>query len=401
MGLAVNHLEEEAVPTKVDVFKDISKLHVGRPNIGDRERLMERINEILDRRWLTNDGPFVQEFEQRVAEQLGVRHCIAICNGTVALEIAIRALELTGEVILPSYTFIATAHALQWQQITPVFCDIDPQTHTIDPNRIEELITPKTSAIIGVHTWGRSCDILLISEIARRHGLKLMFDAAHAFGCSYQGRMIGNFGDAEVFSFHATKFVNTFEGGAIVTNDDRLAKKIRLMKNFGFVGEDEVGHIGTNGKMSEISAAMGLTSLESIDDFIAINYRNYKKYQQELEDVPCVRVIQYNELEACNYQYVIVEIDEEQAGLTRDEIVSALRAKDILARRYFYPGCHMMEPYRSHFPHAKLLLPQTEAVASRVIVLPTGTAMTEGLISYVCGIIKEVVQRVSPELTVH
>jgi len=238
-------------------------LYVGRPNIGDRARLHERIDDMLDRRWLTNDGIYVQEFERRVADMLGVRHCIAMCNGTVALEIAIRATGLKGEVIVPSFTFIATAHALQWQEITPVFCDIDLETGNIDPARVEELITPRTTGIIGVHLWGRPCKIEALEEIAQRHGLVLLFDAAHAFACSHRGEMIGRFGNAEVFSFHATKFINAFEGGAVATNDDDLAGNIRLMKNFGFAGFDNVIYIGTNGKMTEVCAAMGLTSIES------------------------------------------------------------------------------------------------------------------------------------------
>ncbi|MBV9268734.1 MAG: aminotransferase class I/II-fold pyridoxal phosphate-dependent enzyme, partial [Acidobacteriaceae bacterium] len=240
-------------------------LHVGRPNIGDRERLLARINDMLDRRWLSNNGPFVNEFEEKLKSYLGVRHCIPMCNGTVALEIAIRALGLKGEVIVPSFTFIATAHALQWQEITPVFCDLDPRTHTIDPAQVQRLITPRTTGIIGVHVWGKVCDVESLCEIARRRKLALMFDASHALGCSWRGTMVGNFGSAEVFSFHATKFLNTFEGGAIATNDDELAAKIRLMKNFGFRGYDNVEYIGTNGKMTEISAAMGLTGLESLD----------------------------------------------------------------------------------------------------------------------------------------
>ena len=211
-------------------------LHVGRPNIGRRDRFLSLMNDVLERRWLTNNGPLVQEFEASLTRYLGVKHCIPMCNATVALEIAIRASGLKGEVIVPSYTFIATAHALQWQEITPVFCDIDPLTHTIDPDRIEGLITPRTSGIIGVHIWGHTCDIAALTRIAERRGLTLMFDAAHAFGCSHHGRMIGNFGLAEVFSFHATKFLNSFEGGAVVTNDDELAAKIRLMQNFGFAG---------------------------------------------------------------------------------------------------------------------------------------------------------------------
>ena len=248
-----------------------SALHVGRPNIGNRQHFEARMADILDRKWLTNGGKYVKELEDRIAEFVGVKHCIAMCNATVALEIVIRALGLTGEVIVPSFTFVATAHALQWQQIVPVFCDIDPATHNIDPRRVEELITPQTTGIIGVHLWGRACDTEALSEIARRHHLHLLYDAAHAFACSYEGRMVGNFGDAEVFSFHATKFFNTFEGGAVTTNDDELAAKIRLMKNFGFSGYDEVTYIGTNGKMSECSAAMGLTNLESMDDFVAVN----------------------------------------------------------------------------------------------------------------------------------
>ena len=183
-------------------------LHVGRPNIGDRARLLERIGGILDRRWLSNQGPVVSEFEERVADYLGVKHCVAMCNATVALEIAIRALELTGEVIVPAFTFIATAHALQWQEITPVFCDIDPATHTLDPGWVERMITPRTTGIIGVHVWGRPCRIDALEAIARDNSLSLLFDAAHAFGASYKGGMLGGFGAAEVFSFHATKFVS-------------------------------------------------------------------------------------------------------------------------------------------------------------------------------------------------
>lgn len=363
-------------------------LHVGRPNLGDRERLLERINDMLDRRWLSNNGPYVQEFERRIADMIGVKHCIAMCNGTVALEIAIRSLELKGEVIVPSFTFVATAHALQWQQITPVFCDIDPRTHTIDPSCIEKMITPRTTGIIGVHLWGRPCDIESLEEIAASHRLKLLFDAAHGFGCSYKGGMIGSFGSAEVFSFHATKFFNTCEGGAIVTDDDALADKIRLMKNFGFSGYDNVIYIGTNGKMNEFSALMGLTNLESIDEFIAVNYGNYKSYEQELRGLPGVSLITYDQKEKYNYQYVILEIDESITRVTRDQIVDMLRAENVLARRYFHPGCHRMEPYRSHFPHAGLVLPETERLTKRVLSLPTGTAVGPDEIRKICQIMR-------------
>lgn len=363
-------------------------LHVGRPNIGSREHLLERINDLLDRHCLTNNGPYVREFERRIAEVVGVRHCIATCNGTVALEIAIRALKLSGEVIVPSMTFIATAHALRWQEIAPVFCDVNLQTYTIDPARVEEMITSRTTGIIGVHLWGRACDVDALTDIARRHKVALLFDAAHAFACSYKGQMIGGFGDAEVFSFHATKFLNTFEGGAVVTNNSELAAKIRLMKNFGFAGYDNVISIGTNGKMSEVCGAMGLTSLESLEDFVGINYRNHKQYQEELSDISGVHILTYDAAEKCNYHCIIVEIDEEVAGVSRDQVVEILHAENVLARRYFYPGCHRMEPYRSDLPHAALLLPNTERLAQRVISLPAGTAMREADISEICALIR-------------
>jgi dTDP-4-amino-4,6-dideoxygalactose transaminase len=372
------------------------QLHVGRPNIGDRTRLLERFNDILDRKWLSNSGPYEREFEQRLAEMLGVKHCIAMCNATVALEIAIRALGMTGEVIVPSFTFIATAHALQWQEIVPVFCDIDPETHNIDPRRIEELITPRTSGIMGVHLWGRACDIDALNKIAETHKLKLLFDAAHALGCSYQGQMVGGFGDAEVFSFHATKFFNTFEGGAVTTNNDELAVKIRLMKNFGFAGYDEVIYLGTNGKMSEISAVMGMSSLESVDEFIQTNRENYQEYRKGLAGVPGVRLPGFDDSEKYNYQYVVTEISEE-TGLKRDELVQVLHAENVIARRYFYPGCHRMEPYRTRYPDAGLKLPQTEQLAARVMTLPTGTAVGPAEISKICEIIKRAVAH-GPEI---
>ncbi len=364
------------------------KLHVGRPNIGNRQQLLARIDDILDKKWLTNKGYYVQAFEKRIAEIMGVKHCIAMSSGTVALEIAIRALDLTGDVIVPSFTFIATAHALQWQEITPVFCDVDPLTHTIDPAGIEQLITPRTTGIIGVHLWGRACNIDGLTEIARRRNLKLLFDAAHAFGSTCQGRMIGQFGDAEVFSFHATKFVNALEGGAIVTNNDALAEKARLMKNFGFTNYDEVGYIGTNGKMNEISAAMGLTSLESMAEFAEVNYRNYRHYQRGLADIPGIKLLTYPRGEKSNYQYVVVEIDETITKISRDRLIEILHAENVLARRYFYPGCHRMEPYRSCFPDAGLLLPATERLVERVIVLPTGTAIQPVDIQKICRIIQ-------------
>lgn len=383
-------LEDLAIWGGLPSFSE--QLHVGRPNIGNRSQLLERINNMLDRRWLTNNGPYVQDFEGKIAEFIGVKNCIAVCNATIGLEIASRALDLKGEVILPSFTFVATAHALQWQEITPVFADIDPKTHNLDPASVEKLITPRTTGIIGVHVWGRPCDIESLKEIADRHHLKVMFDAAHAFGNSHHGQMIGNFGEAEIFSFHATKFLNSFEGGAIVTNNDELANKIRNMINFGFAGYDKVAYLGINGKMTEICAAMGLTSLESINPIMATNCKNYRQYKQELSDVPGIKVAEYDETERCNYQYVILEIDEQCTGISRDVLVKILHAENVLARRYFYPGCHEMEPYRSYFPHAGLLLPETKQLTQRVMSLPTGTSVASDDVKKICQIVRFVVE---------
>lgn len=362
-------------------------LHVGRPNIGDREAFQKYVDDIFERHWLSNNGPLVQEFERRVANHHGVKHCVAMCNGTVALEIAIRALGLQGEVIVPSYTFIATAHALHWQAITPVFADIDPATHALDPDAVRRMITPRTTGIIGVHLWGRGAPVGELQAIADEHGLKLMFDAAHAFGCSYKGKMIGNFGACEVLSFHATKFFNTFEGGAVVTNDDALAEAMRLMRNFGFSGFDNVIHPGINGKMIEIVAAMGLVNLDTIDSVIETNRRNYQAYHKGLSGLPGISLLQYDENERNNYQYVVMEVGED-CPVSRDQIIKALHAENILARKYFWPGCHNMQPYRELFPHAGLLLPITQQVADRVVVLPTGTSVNAEKIYTICKILR-------------
>lgn len=362
-------------------------LHVGRPNIGERNAFLDRVGQILDNQWLTNNGPMVQELEKRIAVHLNVKHCIAMCNGTIALEIAIRALGLTDEVIVPSWTFVATAHALHWQGITPVFADIDPATHNLDPDAVRRMITPRTTGIIGVHLWGRAAPVDELQAIADLHGLKVMFDAAHAFGSTHMGRSIGCFGACEVLSFHATKSFNTFEGGAVVTNDEEMAEKMRLMRNFGFSGYDNVIHPGTNGKMIEVCAAMGLTNLDTLPDTVATNTRNHAAYTEALADIAGLKVLRYDPGERNSHHYVVLEIDQD-CKATRDQIVSALQAENILARKYFWPGAHRMMPYRELFPHANLLLKETETLAERVVVLPTGTSVDLADIAAIAGTIR-------------
>jgi dTDP-4-amino-4,6-dideoxygalactose transaminase len=368
-------------------FPDV--LHVGRPNVGDRNRFLDRLNDMLDRRWLTNDGAYVQEFEARIAAAVGVRHCVATCNGSMALGIAARAAGVRGEVIVPAFTFVATAHALRWIGLEPVICDVDPLTYNLDPEAAERLISSRTAAIMGVHVWGRPCSPEALERLARANDLILLFDAAQAFGCSHRGRMLGAFGDAEVLSFHATKVVTAGEGGAIVTDDDRLADNARHARNFGFVDYDDVTALGTNGKMSELAAALGLSSLEQSAEFIAANRRNHQAYAAALSDVTGVTLMGYDAAEISNYQYVVIEIDE-TAGLSRDVLMAVLHAEGILARRYFAPGLHRIEPYRSE-PTTPRRLPNTDWLCARVLALPTGTAITDEAVGTICDIIRRAV----------
>lgn len=367
-------------------------LHVGLPNLPDRAILLRRIEELLDRNWLTNGGPMVREFEQRVAELAGTKHCVATCNCTNALQILVRASGLHGEVIVPSFTYVATAHAVHWAGATPVFCDVDSATGTIDPAAVRRLVTPRTTGIIGVHLWGHACPVEPLQEIARRYGLTLLFDAAHAVGCSYLGRPVGSLGTAAALSFHATKLVNTFEGGAVVTDDDALARRVRAMHNFGFDEQGADWLPGTNAKMTEVAAAMGLSTLDNLGALMATNRVNYERYRDRLADIHGVHLRAPRRGERTNHQYVVVEIDERVTGVDRDTVLAVLRAENVLAKNYFHPGCHRMEPYRRRPQvHTPVALPRTEALAERVLVLPTGPAITADHIDRIAAIIRLVV----------
>jgi dTDP-4-amino-4,6-dideoxygalactose transaminase len=363
-------------------------LHVGRPNIGNRMAFQRRVEGAFDRHWLTNDGDLLQELESRLSAYLGVPHCVAVSSGTMALSLAARGLGLTGEVIVPSFTFVATVHALSWQGLIPVFCDIDPQTHHIDVRLVESLITEHTTGIVGVHLWGEPMATDALDGIAQRHGLRLLYDAAHAFGVVHGASKIGNFGDAEAFSFHATKVFNTFEGGAVATNDGDLADRIRMLRNFGFGSNERPEALGINGKMHEISAAMGLTNLESFEDFVACNRRNYLTYRSELQGVDGLHVLPHVEHEQRNHHYIVMELEQRDNLLTRDRLLQVLRAENVLARRYYWPGCHNLEPYRSDIRNAALNLPATDSAARRVLALPTGTGISTTDIAIVCDIIR-------------
>lgn len=364
-------------------------LHVGRPNVLNPDRVLKRIGEALDRRWLANFGPLVKEFEARVAEAAGTEHCVAMTSATSALEILVRARGLRGEVIVPSFTYVATAHALQWLGVTPVFCDIDEETANLDPAEVEKLITPETTGIIGVHVWGRPCAVDVLPTLAAERGLTLIYDGAHAYGCSVDGRPIGGFGDAEVFSFHATKFINAFEGGTITTHDAELAEKVRSLHYFGFTPDGDVTAAGINAKMPEACAAMGLTSLEDMPEILAANRTNHRLYTQHLADLPGIRLRQPGPGEQSNHQFVVMEVDQAAADLSRDELAALLTAENVLVRKHFNPGVHRLGPYRDNpARHVRRPLTRTEALSDRVIQLPTGTEITADEVVRVCKLIE-------------
>lgn len=353
------------------------KLYVGRPNLCSREKLHAALDDIFDNRWLTNDGPFLRRFEETLQRDLGVRHCVAVCNATIGLQMVYRALRPAdprrNKALMPAFTFIATAHAWEWERGQPVFCDVDPERHLLDPADVEAHLDADAALLVGVHTWGQPCQIQALEALSRDRGIPLVFDSAHAFSNSFNGRRIGGFGHAEVFSFHATKFFNTFEGGAITTNDDALAEELRHMRNFGFSGYDCVSRLGTNGKMQEISAAMGLCLLDELQDVLDINRRNFLAYRDAFSSCLGLSLLEPAGWETSNCQYIVATLAADSPPFLRDLLVDALWAENILARRYFHPGCHRSEPYasRSPAPH----LPATDDLCRRVVVFPTGTAV--------------------------
>ena len=372
-------------------------LHVGQPNVGDRVDYFRRLERVLDSRRLTNDGPQLREFEDRVATTVGVGHCVATCNGTAALSLAVRALGLSGEVVVPSFTYVATVQALHWQGIVPVFADIDPDTHNIDAGSVRDIITPNTTGILGVHLWGRGVDHRALSAVASDRGLAIMYDAAQAFGCSAGGRMIGGFGSCEVLSFHATKVLNTIEGGAVVTDDRHLATRLRLMRNFGFADGERVVCEGTNAKMSEVAAAMGSVNLDSLPEFIASNRRNYTAYEERLKRISGLRLLEYDPRERCHYHYIVLEVDPD-FSLSRDDVLDVLHAENIIARRYFWPGCHLMQPFRAARTAVQGPLPNTEAVLDRILVLPNGSSVSVDEVHAVCSVLEMTTQIDSGDL---
>lgn len=362
-------------------------LYVGEPNLPDWQRFEEMFRGIFERRFFANHGPLERELDGALAEYLGVSHAISVVNGTVALMLAAKALDMRGEVIVPSFTFAATAQALNWAGLTPVFCDVEPDTHNLSARLVEPLITERTAGILGVHLWGRACDPDGLERLAQERGLKLFFDAAHAIGCSHKGKRIGGFGSAEIFSFHATKILNGAEGGCITTNDDELAARLRTMRTFHDSETRVPVALRINAKISEAQAAMALLSLEHLPENIQANRMRYFRYRELLSRIDSVAFVDHAGNEASNYQYVVIKID--RAHVSCDEILRALVEKNIHARDYFSPGVHHMAPYRD-VPQPDL--PVTDELSASLIQLPTGPSVTDADLVRVCDSLEEIVE---------
>ncbi len=334
------------------------------------EELSKSLQDVWDAQWLTNNGAKHRELENKLKDYLKVPQLSLFNNGTIALLVATKALELTGEVITTPFTFSATAHSISWMDLEPVFVDIDPVTMCIDPNRIEEAITQRTSAIMPVHVFGTPCDVKAIEEIAERHNLKVIYDAAHAFGTEIDGTGIGNFGDITMYSFHATKLFNSAEGGALVCKSEELKIKIDLLKNFGIKNEEEVIEVGINGKMNELQAAMGLAVLEHIEEERKKRAIIKQTYIENLKDIPGIELMSDLPGVRSSYQYFAIRIDEEEFGRSRDYVYEELKKYNVFARKYFHPLCSNFGCYK-HLPSANPKhLPVANKIGNGVLSMP-------------------------------
>lgn len=363
-------------------------LYVGQLNVPDRQATRQAFESIFDRRFYTNHGPLVAEFERRIADRLGVAHAICVTNGTVALMVAMKAAGLSGKAIVPAFTFPATVQSLTYAGVEPVFCDVNATTHNITADTVKAALEPGVSAIVGVHMWGQSCDVDALDAVAQKIDAVTIFDAAHSFGCLTNGRPVGGQGLCEVFSFHATKVLNCAEGGCITTNDDRLAAALRTVANFHDREGDVPVALRINAKMSEAQAAMGLLSLATLDATIEENRQRYVRFRDRLSEIPGIHFVDHASTGSSNFQYVVIEIEDcfpmSQAGL-----MAYLRSEDIVVRRYFYPGMHEAPPYNTR----QWQLPVTDVLCGKVLQLPSGSMVAPGDIDAMCDLIAAVAAR--------
>ena len=348
------------------------------PLLPDLKEFNTYLEQIWESKWITNNGSFHQQLEKALAEYLGVEYISVFTNGTLPLITALQALGLTkGEVITTPYSFVATSHSIWWNQLTPVFVDIEKETCGMDPAKIEAAITPNTVAIMPVHCYGKPCKTKEIDAIAKKHGLKVIYDAAHAFGVRVNGESILNAGDISTLSFHATKVYNTIEGGALVCHSAEMKHQIDNLKNFGFRGEVTVEAPGINGKMDEVRAAYGLLNLKQVDAAIEARQKVANAYREALKDVKGIRFFDDMEGVRHNYSYFPIFVDAEQYGMTRDELYEKMKAENVYSRRYFYPLISAFEPYRDYPTAASSNLPIATKIADQVICLPMHHALTD------------------------
>jgi len=359
-------------------FEDVP---LTRPSVPDAKALAEEIVDVLESGTLTN-GPRVKEFEARVAEYIGVKHCIAVASCTSGLMLVLRAADIRGDVVVPSFTFAATAHAVAWNGLTPLFADVDPRTLTLSPDAVRRALGVRTSAILATHTFGTPCDVEALDELARRHGLRLFFDAAHALGSHRNGVPVGGFGDAEVFSLSPTKVVIAGEGGIIATNDDVLADRCRIGRDYGNPGDYNCQFVGLNGRMSEIHAAVAIASFRDVDEHVERRNELARRYREELSGVSGIDFPQVSDADRSTYKDFTILVDPDLFGVDADVLGRALAAVGIETRRYYSPPVHAMQAYRS-IGGMNGHLPVTELVASRVLTLPMWSEMRPDQVTHV------------------
>lgn len=367
---------------------DNSMITVTSPLLPDLEEFHGLLKEIWNSKWITNNGSFHQQLEKELAEYLKVPYVSLFTNGTLPLITALQALRITGEVITTPYSFVATTHALWWNGIKPVFVDIDMRTGNLDPDKIEAAITPKTTAIMPVHVYGKPCETKRIQEIADRYGLKVIYDAAHAFGVEVNGESVLNAGDMSTLSFHATKVYNTIEGGAMVMRDEKTKQRIDYLKNFGFAGETTVVGPGINSKMDEIRAAYGILNLRQVDACIAARQRVANYYREALKDVEGISFFMDMPGVKHNYSYFPIFVDEKKYGVSRDDLYSRMKAANVLGRRYFYPLISDFSTYRGLESSDPSNLPNAHHMANTVLCLPMHHALSNSDLERVVDLIK-------------
>ena len=373
--------------TKIEPFPE--RIYVTRPVFPTIEQVTEKLRDIWAAKWLTNNGPQHTMLEQELTDALKVPYLSLFNNGTIALIVACQSLRLSGEVITTPFTFAATPHVLSWNNIRPIFCDIDAETMNIDADKIESMITPQTTAILAVHVFGTPCNVEKIREVADRYGLKVVYDAAHAFGVEIGGRGIGTFGDISMFSFHATKLYHTVEGGALTHGDKNLKARIDLLKNFGIKNEEEVVMPGINGKLNEISAAVGRIMLGYVEDERQKRIALHKIYDEELSGVDGIKIMpKCGDDVKLNYQYYVVRIDEKIFGRSRDFVYDEFKKFNVYSRKYFHPLCSDFTCYRQLNSARPENLPVATEVGKQVLSLPMYGELTADDIRKICAILK-------------